>query len=214
MIDILQEQDASASVLVEIEGKLDCERFCRYWTSDYGRWTHSKRQSNLEMQCCEDAPAAAKAFETQQAILQDMRYRTPAEMIRVVAAYWSQGLNADELGGIFTSSALQGLGSLVYAQEEKLILAVWRDDQGDWKEHAEDLSSVQKEEMQRAADDSQRQQERRVRHAQSALQMLMDNREETGPPEDPQQNWRLGAASADDAMGAVRISLRRWLLRS
>lgn len=90
MIDILQEQDASASVLVEIEGKLDCEPFCRYWTSDYGRWTHSKRQSNLEMQCCEDAPAAAKAFETQQAILQDMRYRTPAEMIRVVAAYWSQ----------------------------------------------------------------------------------------------------------------------------
>ena len=53
------------------------------------------------------------------------------------------------------------------------------------------MSSVQKEEMQRAADDSQRQQERRVRHAQSALQTLMDNREETGPSEDPQQNWRL-----------------------
>ncbi len=91
IIDILQEQDASASVLLELEGKLECERFCRYWTSEYGRWTHSNRQSNLEMQCCEDAPAAAKAFsETQQAVLRDLRDWTPAEMIRVVAAYWSR----------------------------------------------------------------------------------------------------------------------------
>ena len=91
IIDILQEQDASASVLLEIEGKLDCERFCRYWTSEYGRWTHSKRQSNLEMQCCEDAPAAAKALsDTQQAVLRDLWDWTPAEMIRVVAAYWNR----------------------------------------------------------------------------------------------------------------------------
>lgn len=91
IVDILQEQDASASVLLEIEGKLDSERFCRYWTSEYSRWTNSKRQSNLEMQCCDDAHAAAKAFsDTQQAVLQDLRHWTPAEMIRMVAAYWSR----------------------------------------------------------------------------------------------------------------------------
>ncbi len=59
------------------------------------------------------------------------------------------------------------------------------------QEHVEDLLSVQREEMQRAAHDSQRQHERRVRHAQSALQTLMDDMEETGPSEDPQQSWRL-----------------------
>ena len=45
--------------------------------------------------------------------------------------------------------------------------------------------------MQRAAHDSQQRHERRVRHAQSALQTLMDDMEETGPSEDPQQGWRL-----------------------
>ena len=89
LVNTVQEQNLPASVFLEVEGKLDSKRFCRYWTSEYNRWLHSRRQPNLKVRCCEGAAANALAT-AQQTILHNLEDWTPAEMTRVITDYWNE----------------------------------------------------------------------------------------------------------------------------
>lgn len=88
IVNILQERDLPPSVLLEFEGKLDCKRFRRYWTSEYGLWLYTARKTNLQVRHSENA--ATEAFTNQQQdMLHDLEDWPPAEMCRVIADYWN-----------------------------------------------------------------------------------------------------------------------------
>lgn len=88
IINILQDRCLLPSVLLEFEGKLDCKRFRRYWTSEYSLWLYSHRPTVLQAQLSENA--ATEALESkQQDVMHNLENWTPADMCRVIADYWN-----------------------------------------------------------------------------------------------------------------------------